>query len=324
MTYHTEMDFADYLEEWIKQIKHSIKLSTWETYETELYRHIIPYFRVHKCKLSKLTTSKIQSYCNEVLENGRVKGKGGLSPKTVRNHHGIIRKALYDAMKQDIITKNPAEMVTLPRKEKYKPQIYSLEQLNHLIQFAKETDMYIPILLGAHCGLRRGEIMGLKWHSVDIHEKTLLVQESVVRAKTTIKRADTKTNSSYRKLKLPDALAEALKKHKEEQKECRRLFGKKHSDHEYVCSNPDGSQCVPSTFTKKVQRVMEQAGLPVIRLHDLRHTHASLLMSFGVNYKEIQEQLGHSDISTTLNIYTHLEYSSKEKIASLCGKNIAV
>ena len=321
--YSPEINFADYLERWLEEIKPSIELSTWETYEVELRRHIVPYFREHPCKLSKLATPALQNYCKVKLESGNLRGKGGLAPKTIKNHHGIISKALRDAMDQGVISRNPAAAVKLPKVPQRILATYSEDEANTLTTAAIGTDLYVPILLALRCGLRRGEILGLQWKSVDLKNGTIVIQDTMTKTQTVIVREGTKTESSYRKLKLPDIVTEALREQRAEQENNKAFLGSGYVDGGLVCAQASGKP-MSFGFTKRVERLIVKAGLRVITFHDLRHTNATLLQDWGADIADISKWLGHSEISTTANIYLHLDYRSTEKLAALSNARLQV
>lgn len=159
---------------------------------------------------------------------------------------------------------------------------------------------------------------------VNLPKKTVTIKNTIVKVKTVIEKERTKNKSSYRTLQLTDEIMQALKAEQARQKDNKRLFGDEYDDNDYICKRADGSSFAPNTFTANIQMLMRKAGLPVIRLHDLRHTTASLLLNLGHNLKEIQEWLGHSDIATTANVYAHLDITSKQNIANNFSKVLAI
>ena len=197
-------------------------------------------------------------------------GKGGLSAKTLKNHHAIIGKAMKDAITDDLIAYNPNDKVKLPKKQLFIGNFYSIDQVNQLIEASKDTNLYITVILDVFGGLRRSEILGLKWQSINFKQKTLTVKDTVVRVKTLVEKERTKNKSSYRTLQLPDNIISALKMEKENQQGNKVLFGNSYCNNDYVCKRIDGTTYLPNTFTKVIQKLMVKADLPVIRLHDIR------------------------------------------------------
>lgn len=314
------IDFAEYISNWLELIKHTIEQTTFESYHQYVHKHIIPYFTAHKAILDKLSKQHLQMYYNFQFEHGRIDGKGGLSAKTLKNQHAIIGKALKDAMMDDLIVYNPNDRVKLPKKKPFIGKYYSVEQANQLIKASKDTDLYVAVILAVFCGLRRSELLGLKWASVSFEQKAVTIKDTVVRIKTIIEKERTKNKSSYRTMRLTDEITNILKSEKEKQCKNKLLFGYSYHDNDYIIKHADGTVYLPNSFTKIFQRIMKKANLPVIRLHDIRHTTASILINHGFNLKEVQEWLGHSDIGTTANIYGHLDSQSKNNIANGFGQ----
>ena len=198
---------------------------------------------------------------------------------------------------------------------------YNEDEANTLTAAAKGTDLYVPIILALRCGLRRGEILGLQWKSVDLKNGTIVIQDTMTKTQTVIVREGTKTDGSYRKLLMPDIVTEALREHKAEQEERKTFFGSGYVDGGFVCAQANGRP-MSFGFTKRVERLIKQIGLRVLTLHDLRHTNATLLQDWGADIADISKWLGHSEISTTANIYLHLDYRSTEKVAALSNAKL--
>ena len=321
MVYSSEIDFAKYLEQWLEESKLHLAHSTWETYESDLRCHILPYFREHPCKLSQLAKPAIQQYCKAKPDDGKVRGKGGLAPKTIRNHHGIISKALQDAVDTKIILYNPATAVTLPKIPQRIYETYTKEQAKAFITAAYDTDLYIPVLLALCCGLRRSEIIGLQWNSINFENNSMIIRDTVVRATTIVQKRGTKSDSGYRTLSLPDTVAEALKLHKVKQDKNKAFLGSGYVDKDLVCAKTNGDLLIPGTLTSRIKRLMEKEGLPVINPHGMRHSNATLLQEWGLDIADLSSWLGHKKISTT-QIYLHMGFKGKEKTANLCQANL--
>jgi integrase len=241
-----------------------------------------------------------------------------VSANSVIHYHANIHKALKYAVKIDLIDVNPADKVERPKKEKFVGSFYDAEEVNRLFEIAEGTILEIPILLGAFYGLRRSEAIGLKWDAVDFEQNTLTICHTVVQCNIDGKReliaADTtKTKSSMRTLPLVPFVRERLLALRAEQAENRRLCGRCYNGEylEYICVNEIGDLIKPSYVTEQFPKLLDKYEMRRIRYHDLRHSCASLLLKNGVQMKEIQDWLGHSDFSTTANTYAHLDYASK-------------
>ena len=302
--------FADFLEQWLEVIRDSIAVPTYASYSNLSNGVIIPYFRKYGTTLEDLAAKDIQQFYLE--QRKRVSGC------TVIHYHAIIHKALKYAVKLDLITTNPADRVERPKKERYVASFYDADEVNALFQAARGTNLEIPILLGAFYGLRRSEVIGLKWDAIDFERNTITVQHTVtscnVDGKNMLVAADrTKTKSSMRTLPLVPFMKERLLQQKKVQAENRKLCGRSYiKDYMgYVCVNEIGAILKPNYISTSFPKLLEANGLRHIRFHDLRHSCASLMLANGVPMKQIQEWLGHSDFSTTANIYAHLDYSSK-------------
>lgn len=297
-----EMLFSEYLESWLEIIKGSVAVSTYASYSAMATRIIAPYFKEKGVILKDITAKNIQDFYLQELKK--------VSASTVVHYHALIHKALKYAMKIDLIDVNPADKVERPKRERFVGSFYDAEEMNELFKAAKGTKLELPILFGAFYGLRRSEAIGLKWDAVDFEQNTLVIKHTVTSCnldgKLTIVESDTtKTKSSMRTLPLVPFVRERLLTLKEEQKENRRLCGRSYSKEYsgYICVNEIGDLIKPNYVTEFFPKLLEANGLRRIRFHDLRHSCASLLLANGVPMKQIQEWLGHSDFSTTANIY---------------------
>ena len=302
--------FADYMEKWLDIIKSSVAVPTFASYSTTVKKIVAPYFREKEVTLKNLTAKDIQEFYLSELER--------VSPSSVIHYHANIHKALKYAVKIDLIDVNPADKVERPKKDRYVGSFYDADEVNALFEAAKGSKLELPILFGAFYGLRRSEAIGLKWDAIDFDQNTITIRHTVTSCDLDGKRVlvasdTTKTKSSMRTLPLVPFMRERLLTLKEEQQENRRLCGRSYvKDYTgYVCINEIGDIIKPNYVSCGFPKLLEEHGLRRVRYHDLRHSCASLLLANGVPMKQIQEWLGHSDFSTTANIYAHLEYSSK-------------
>ena len=233
-------------------------------------------------------------------------------------HHAIIHRALKYAVKTDLIDVNPADKVDRPKKNEFTGNFYSREEMNALFDAVRGNKIEIPVMLAAFYGLRRSEVVGLKWDAVDFEQNTLEIRHTVATVrldgkKVIVESDTTKTKASKRTLPLVPVFRERLLALQEEQKENRKLCGRSYNKKYdgYICVDPMGNLLMPNALSDSFQLVLRDYNLRRIRFHDLRHSCASLLLANNVPMKQIQEWLGHSDFSTTANIYSHLDYSSK-------------
>lgn len=302
--------FTDFLLKWLRVAKSTVKLTTYASYEMMATRIIIPYFETLNIKLKELTTEDIQEFYSAQLER--------VSANTVIHYHAVIHRALKYAVKIKTIQSNPAVNVERPRKEKFIGSFYDKKEINILFDIIQGHPLEVVIKLAAFYGLRREEIIGLKWTAIDFENNTLTIQHTVTECNLDGKHievaSDTaKTDSSLRTMPLVTNFREMLLAKKEKQEHYRKLCGRSYCKEylDYIFVNEMGERWKPRYLSDGFKRILEQNGLRRIRFHDLRHTCASLLLANNVPMKKIQEWLGHSDFSTTANIYAHLDYQSK-------------
>lgn len=302
--------FTDFLLKWLRVAKSTVKLTTYASYEMMAARIIIPYFETLNIKLKELTTEDIQEFYSAQLER--------VSANTVIHYHAVIHRALKYAVKIKTIQSNPAVNVERPRKEKFIGSFYDKKEINTLFDIIQGHPLEVAIKLAAFYGLRREEIIGLKWTAIDFENNTLTIQHTVTECNLDGKHievaSDTaKTDSSLRTMPLVTNFREMLLAKKEKQEHYRKLCGRSYCKEylDYIFVNEMGERWKPRYLSDGFKRILEQNGLRRIRFHDLRHTCASLLLANNVPMKKIQEWLGHSDFSTTANIYAHLDFQSK-------------
>lgn len=302
--------FTDFLLKWLRVAKSTVKLTTYASYEMMATRIIIPYFETLNIKLRELTTEDIQEFYSAQLER--------VSANTVIHYHAVIHRALKYAVKIKTIQSNPAVNVERPRKEKFIGSFYDKKEINTLFDSIQGHPLEVAIKLAAFYGLRREEIIGLKWTAIDFENNTLTIQHTVTECNLDGKHievaSDTaKTDSSLRTMPLVTNFRAMLLAKKEKQEHYRKLCGRSYCKEylDYIFVNEMGERWKPRYLSDGFKRILEQNGLRRIRFHDLRHTCASLLLANNVPMKKIQEWLGHSDFSTTANIYAHLDFQSK-------------
>ena len=310
--------FDEFILEWLEIMKTKLGATTYASYVSNVNTCIVPYFKQKRYTLQDLERHPkyIQEFYKHLMDSG-------LSPSTVIRRHANIRKCLQYAFQIGLIKSNPADRVEKPRKAKYDATIYNQEELDQLFKAVKGDPLELAVILGAFYGLRRSEVVGLKWDAIDFQRKTISIRHTVVQftieGKTLVVQKDTtKTKSSCRTLPLVEPF-EALLRHLKEQqsinqKLCGNCYCKDYLDYIYV--DAMGSLVKPNFITQHFAQVLRKNNLKKIRFHDLRHSCASLLYANGVALKDIQEWLGHSDIGTTSNIYTHLDYSNKVSSAN--------
>ncbi len=310
--------FTTYLKEWLLSVKNTIEENTYDSYKV-IVNKICDYFEDKKILLNDLKPVEIQKFYTFLYSKK-------LTGNTVLHYHNVIRKALQTALKLDLILSNPADRVERPKKEQFIGSFYSQIELNTLFALIKYDPLKIVIYLTSFYGLRRSEVLGLKWEAFNFEDKTITIKHKAIETRKDNKRVillkdKTKNQSSYRTLPLVDDIIVLLQEHKKQidknKKLCGNSYNKKYLD--YICVDSMGKLFRPEYVTDHFTLIMNKNKdtLRKIRFHDLRHSCASLLLAKGIPMKEIQDWLGHSTYSTTANIYAHLEKDTKNKSANV-------
>lgn len=299
-----KLTFDQYMLQWLESMEKKVSPTTYRGYQGVVKGSICPYFREKHILLTRLRAADIEAYYDMLRGTG-------IKENTILHHHANIHKALEDAVRRELIEINPADAVERPRKEKFLPNYYSAEEANLLLKEVRGNWMELPILLCMFYGLRRSEALGLQWKSVDFTNNIIVIQHARVYgtsdgANATMGRDILKRKSSYRTLPLPEELGLMLQKIKRER------FGDGEAVRDcYVCLNQEGKPIAPNYFSQCFKEFLRAHGLREIRLHDLRHTCASLLIQSRIPLIEVQQWLGHSTLETTADLYAHLEYETK-------------
>lgn len=316
-----KMKFAEYLDYWIKEAcENKLSITTLDGYKQNIEKHIKPY--LGNLELEKITPLHLQNFYTDRLKNGRLNGKGGLSNKTVVTLHRIIHRALEQAVKWQLTIRNVADSVELPKPKKYKASFLNEKQTNILIEKAKKTDIYIPILIAIYTGMRRGEVLGLTWSNVNFDKGYILVDKALYSTSKGLEISSPKTEKSIRKIAIPKTLIKELKSYQIKQMKNRLKLGTLYQENNMVCCNNDGTFINPKSFSRKFHSLLTTNNLPLVRFHDLRHSHASLLVKLGVQPKVISERLGHSNISITMDLYSHVYEETDKEVANMFEKLI--
>lgn len=318
-----DMPFSSYLVQWMEIARSTLKPNTAAGYAGMIQNPIAPYFQQRGITLGGLQAVDIQIFYASQLKR--------VSANTVIHYHAIIHRALKYAVKTDLIDVNPADKVERPRKDRFTASFYDGNEVNRLFQAARGTPLELPVMLAAFYGLRRSEVVGLKWDAIDFENKTIAIRHTVTACTEKGRRIEvaadtTKTASSRRTLPLVPAFQTKLAALKEQQEKNRILCGRSYcTDYlGYVLVDAMGNRLKLSYISTAFPVLLKRNGLRPIRFHDLRHSCASLLLKNGVPMKQIQEWLGHSDFSTTANIYAHLDAGSKLTSAQAMEKGLGM
>ncbi|MDI3548183.1 MAG: hypothetical protein PWR10_1835 [Halanaerobiales bacterium] len=318
----SEITLKEYLLKWIKNYgENNLAPRTYESYKRIIKNHLIPF--LGQLKMKEIKPMHIVDYQNYKIREGRLDGKGGLSKRTVQYHHRILSEALKHAvMPYRILESNPCASVSAPVPDK--PEINPLdqEQLTELLKAAKNENewTYNLIYVAAFTGMRRGEILALRWKDVDFISQKLHVRQGVVNVDgqgLIFKKP--KTKSSIRPIDVDNDVIAILKKIKKHQTENRLKIGPAYDNkHNLVFTHEDGAPVLPQLATRRFNQAAKKANLEGFRFHDLRHTHATMLLKAGVHPKVVQERLGHSSITITIDTYSHvLPSMQKEALEKL-------
>lgn len=310
---------ADYLQKWLKIIKSTIANATYQSYSNMINARLDKYFRALGVTLGGLTASQIQDFYQVILDEG-------FTTNTVIHYHAVLRKALQSAVKKELIPRNPADSVDKPKKNHYQAAHYTEEEMLALFKVIEGDPLELAIKIAAYYGLRRSEVLGLKWEAVNFKDKTLAINHKIIEAKVDGKFVPVgedvlKTKSSIRTLPLLPVIEELLLQEKEKQEFMQKIFKKEYcTDYlDYICVDQTGKLFRPNFVTEHFAYLIKKYGLKKIRFHDLRHTCASLLLANGVPMKQIQIWLGHSTFSTTADIYAHLDMSAQIQTGRVAG-----
>jgi integrase len=297
----------EFLERWLEDVvKPNKRLGTYEAYESVVRIHLIPALGRHK--IEKLTALHVQQMLNE-------KRQAGVSGRTLTNMRAYLRAALNQAMKWDLVPRNVAALTDPPSVEKFEAKPIPAQDVTKLLSAAQDDPLEALWVTTVWLGLRQGEAFGLQWSDVDFQNRSIRIHQQLQRSNRKPREArlvETKTKASRRTLPLPDPVVAALQRHRKRQLEDRLLAGQRWQGDTWnlVFCTSIGTPLDPSNVTKQYRALLERAGLERRRFHDLRHSCGTFLASRNVQPRIIMEVLGHSQISTTMNIYTHVELGS--------------
>lgn len=319
---NTDMLFCDSIRHWLTVAEKRVDAVTLQGYTCLATAHIIPYFEQRNIKLKDINRRVLQAYIDEKSQHGRLDGKGGLSPRSLILHKNILFQTLTEAVRDELIPNNPCEYIIVPQTQRYESKFYSAEQITTLLNAIKDEPLYALIKLTAVYGLRRSEVLGLKWDSIDFNADTLTIKHTVSKVTEVVEKDKTKNATSRRSFPLMPDIKQMLFQLKEQEKHNRKMFGKSYADNEYVLKWDDGRPFSPDYVTHRFAALLKKNALPHIRFHELRHSCASFLINMGFTLKDVQEWLGHSDIKMTANIYSHLDVNRKKNMADMLANSM--
>lgn len=320
-----KITLGDYLtEKWLPIQQAQLRPSTFDSYRRNIENHVIP--AIGRIPLQKLAPEDLDTFYARLLTSGRRNGdRGGLAPKTVRSIHRIIHKALKDALRKGSVVRNVAEAADPPKLTAAKQEdikAWTAEELRYFLGRIRDHRLYPAIHLSSHTGMRRGEILGLRWSDVDFDEARLAVRQALISVAYEVQLSDVKTDTGRRTIDLDEGTVAILRRWKKEQTE-ERLAAEKYTNQDQVFCRPDGTWLHPDLFSKTFDRMVAKSGLPPISLHDLRHTHATLMLRAGVKVKVVSERLGHSSPAFTMSVYQHVLPGMQAEAAALFAKQVS-
>jgi integrase len=303
---------AEFLAHWLDHMQAQLTPRSHERYSELVIKNIVPL--IGSTALAKLQPVMISQAYAKALKNGRRDGKGGLSPKTVLYMHRVLRQALAQAVLWELLGRNPADAVEPPKTERRQMTALDTDATAMLVEAARDTSLFIPVLLAVMCGIRRGEIAALRWRSVDLEHGMLSVVASAEQTKETVREKPPK-NGKGRSVALPSLVVDELRRYRIKQAEHLLRLGVRLTDDHHVVMREDGLPLQPRSLTHAFQIFLKAHKLQRVRLHDLRHTHATQMLKSGVHPKVAQERLGHSSIAITLDLYSHVMPGMQDEAA---------
>mgnify|MGYP002629657185 CR=1 FL=1 len=308
---------GEYARRWLDEIAaQTVSPRTWQRYEELVEHHITPH--IGRCRIQDLDGSHIDSLYARLRREGRRDGKGGLSETTVRHIHRVLALIVKSAIKARVIRVNPMEAVqATPRNTKADIQILEDSEVSKLLGYLKGRALYPIVMVALGTGLRRGEVLGLRWKDVDLDRGQLRVSQVIEQTKNSLRFKEPKTTQSRRTIRLPSSIIGILRDHRREQAAMRLKLGLGRGDNDLVFSTWDGRVRKPNAVTRAFKDDATAAGLPHLTLHGLRHTHVSKLLANGVPVNVVAQRVGHANPTVTLNIYAHVMEGADDAAAAV-------
>lgn len=305
------MLFSDYCAKYVESIKSTLSAQVYAEYSGYYIRQFKRFFDKRKLRLIDITETELKEYYDSLRARG-------VKEITIKHHNNVLRPALRKAYQAKLIPDNPFDFLEPIKKEKSPMSFYDKNEMKKLFEAIKGHELEIPFMLAAYYGFRRSEVLGLRWSAVDFDHKLISINHKmIVVGKEVILTDELKTKTSNRTLPLIPAIEEVLLRHREQIEKNKAFYGNTYDQRylQYICVEENGKIIYPDHMTKEFAALIKKHGLRHIRLHDLRHSCASNMLASGVQMKEIQEWLGHSNFSTTADVYSHLDFSAKIKAA---------
>ena len=308
-----EMILQDFLLDFLEKYKMNLSITTYNCYMRICKKYIIPL--LGDIKLCDIKPIHIQNYVDDLLDL--------LTPQTIKVHLNILNLALKRAYRLKLIKENVVQFVEVPKNKKYKNEIYNAEDMKKLLEKSRETSLELPIILASGLGLRISVILGLTWNNIDFNDFTITIDKITVRDKGQVILKEPKTESSIRTISAPKEIILILKQLKKDRLAA-KLRGEK-SHRELIFYDKNLNPIAQDVLSKKFRYFLQENNLKHIRFHDLRHSHVTMLIDAKVSIKVISERVGHSNVNTTLNIYSHalreMDQEASDKISDTLFNN---
>src|SRR5262245_11696186 len=298
----SRMTVAAFLERWIEHMQGQVSPRSHERYAELARKNLVPLLGA--LALTKLQPAHISQAYAKALASGRRDGAGGLSARTVTHMHRVLREALQQGVRWQLLARNPADAVKPPKVERQQMSVLDTDATAELIEAARETSLFMPIMLGVRCGLRRGEVVALRWRNVDLERGQISVVASAEQTDRGVREKESKSGKG-RTIVLSTTEIEELRSHRVRQAQGLLALGVRLTDDHHVVAREDGQALQPRSLTHAFVNFARRHGFQ-IRLHDLRHSHATHMLASGVHPKIAQEWLGHSSVGITLDLYSHV------------------
>lgn len=305
--HETSVKLDAWMQQWLELYVTEIAATTRASYKEKIRNYIQPH--LGHIPLKALNNLTIQKWVNHMSN------ELGLSPKTIRNTFNILKPALDKAVVLKMIPGNPCTGTKLPKAVKHQTEIYDQSEIEKMLDKARGTDMYLPLLLEASLGLRRGELLALRWDDVDLINGIIHIRHNTVVADGVIETKAPKSAAGIRDLTIGQNLLEVLQAARQQYMRDLHNQGSSFTDSNLVIRQPNGKPYRPESMTQKWERFVKANGLKPIRFHDLRHSCTTALLQAGVDPKTVQTRMGHADISVTMNTYAHTTKSMDQKAA---------
>jgi len=312
----SKLTLGEWVTRWLETYaRPKVRPRTFESYESMVRVHIVP--DLGKIKLRDLRPEHLQKFLNDKRANGAVRRKGGLSARTVQIMHVVLHSALKQAIREKFVTSNAADAVNPPRVERHEINPPTQEDMTRLLETIKGHRLFALYLLDWASGVRRGELLALRWQDVDLEHGTLSINRNLVRTREHgLIFGEPKTDLSRRTIPLPEFALQGLREHRDRQDAEKESMGTAYQDQGLIFCTPNGRPIDPDNASHTFKRLVAQANLPEHTLHELRHAFASQLLALGVHPKVVQAMLGHSTINLTMDTYSHLTPGLMEQAAA--------